>query len=199
MTLGGRSLERITCFKWGLIAHLEPPDSETRLAIVRSKAARRGLSLPENVTQFLAAKVTGNVRELEGALVTLVGYASLTNRGIDLELAHEVFHDLGAEAKGVSLDDMLPVVARHFQVKVPELKSRHKARSVAFPRQVCMYLARELTSLSLEDIGWYFGGRDHTTVLYAHEKVRQLASQDASLRQTLDRIAADLGRTLRSS
>jgi len=186
-------------FKWGLIAHLEPPDFETRFAIVQNKAARRGVAVPEGVARFLATEVTDNVRELEGALVTLIGYASLTNRRIDLTLAHEVFHDLGSEAKSISLDDMLPVVARHFQVKVAELKSRQKARSVAFPRQVCMYLARELTHLSLEDVGWYFGGRDHTTVLYAYEKVRQQAAQDASLRQTLERIAADLGRTLRSS
>jgi len=162
----------VSRFKWGLVAEIEPPCFETRVAILHSKAERIGLVLPDNVSKFIAENVENNVRELEGSLTRIQAMATLTNRPIDLGLAHEIMGpDLRARNRPIHMDHILKVITSHYGVKLAELQSKRRTQSVVFPRQVAMFLARHLTSLSLEEVGGYFGGKDHSTVLYSVEKI----------------------------
>ncbi|MFQ5749969.1 MAG: helix-turn-helix domain-containing protein, partial [Planctomycetota bacterium] len=168
---------------------IQAPDFETRVAILQHKAEGQALELSEEVSQFIAQNVENNVRELEGALTRVHALASLSGRPISLSLAREA---LGAEIRqrfrAVGIDDILAVVTGHFGVKVSDLQSKRRTQSIVFPRQVAMFLARRMTQLSLEEIGGYFGGRDHTTVLYAIERVEKRRQVDGDLGSVLGEL-----------
>ena len=182
----------VSRFKWGLVGKLDRPSYETRVAIIKSKARLRYYELPEDVVHFVAENVTSNVREIEGAIVRLVGYASLAGRNLTLDFAREILKDSTARTEIIRVEDIIRVAADLYAVKVADLQSKKRTKSIAFPRQVCMFLARELTDLPLVEIGGYFGGRDHTTVIHAVEKIKKLSASDGQLRDRLERIKEGL-------
>ena len=158
----------ISRFNWGLVARIERPCYETRIAILQKKARMRGLQLPEDVICYVAATVENNTRELEGAVTKLQGMAMLQEGRIDLELARAALGDTTPpDIRRITIQQILDVVTKYFNVRLSDLQSKKRHRSVALPRQICMFLARRHTRYSLEEIGGYFGGRDHTTVLHA--------------------------------
>ncbi len=162
-------------FEWGLIADIQPPDLETKVAILRKKAEVDGVKLPDEVTLYVASKVKSNIRELEGCLVRLTAYASLVGRPIDLELATECLKDLISEHRhAVTVESIQKAVADYYGLKVTQLKTRNNAKEVALPRHVAMYLSKELTGCSLPDIGRRFGGKHHSTVIHAVRKISML-------------------------
>ncbi len=180
-------------FEWGLIADIQPPDLETKVAILRKMAARRQWDLPSDVALYLAGQVKSNIRELEGCLITLMASASLRHEQPSLKLAREVLRMLlPAEPEPVSLDAIIRVVARRFDLKVSEIKSKTNSRHIAFPRQVAMYLGKKLAGKSLPQIGQAFGGKHHTTVLHAVRKIENLAATDPALQKMLTDIEEEL-------
>ena len=185
----------VSRFRWGLVERLERPETETRMAILRHKADAVGLALPGDVVEYIAANVRDNVREIEGALASVRTRSELERRPVDLALARSALEaTLARERPVVGLDRIVEVVGAHYGVKAGDLKSSKRTKSVSFPRQVVMHTARRVTTLSLEEIGDYFGGRDHTTVLYAVQKVDAVLQRDDDLRSTVntlvDRILA---------
>ena len=174
---------------WGLVADLHPTTYELRLGILQAKADQQKASIPTKVLEFLAHKISANVRELEGALTRLVAHAELVHRPITLESAQELLADLlRASDRRVTIDDIQKRVAAHFNVKVSDMSSSRRARSVARPRQVAMYLAKQLTSRSLPEIGRKFGGRDHTTVMHAVKRVEELVATDGTMAEDVDML-----------
>ncbi len=168
-------------FGWGLTVAIEPPELETRVAILMSKAAQSGISLPEEVAFFIAQRIRSNVRELEGALRRVIANSHFTGRPIDLDFAREALRDLLAlQEKLVTIDNIQKTVAEYFKIRVADLLSKRRSRSITRPRQIAMSLAKELTNHSLPEIGDAFGGRDHTTVLHACRKIAEL--REAELR-----------------
>jgi chromosomal replication initiator protein len=166
-------------FEWGLIADIQPPDIETKVAILRKKAEAERVEMPENVALFIASKVRTNIRELEGSLIRLIAYASLTGRDIDLPLAQEVLKDLlHTEEKPITIEMIQKFVADHYNVKLTELKAKNNSKSVAEPRQIAMYLTKALTDASLPEIGKAFGGKHHSTVIHSIRKVDGLRKKD---------------------
>jgi chromosomal replication initiator protein len=167
-------------FEWGLIADIQPPDIETKVAILRKKAAAERVDIPENVALFIASKVRTNIRELEGSLIRLIAYASLTGRDIDLSLTQEVLRDLlQAADKPITMEMIQKFVADHYNIKLTELKARNNSKAVAFPRQVAMYLTKTLTPASLPAIGKGFGGKHHSTVIHSVRKIQGQRKADA--------------------
>ena len=176
-------------FEWGLIADLQPPDVETRIAILRKKSEDEGIALPEDVIQFLAGAMKSNIRELEGSLVRLGAYASLTGQIIALDMAKNVLRDLiGDKKKVVAMDDIQEAVCAQFHVKMSELKSRRRSKTLVHPRQIAMYLCRELTDASYPEIGRQFGGKDHTTIIHACRQVSKAKEADTTLHTTLETL-----------
>ena len=173
---------------WGLVADIHPTDYELRLGILQSKAERAGSKqVPQRVLEFLAHRITSNVRELEGALNRVVAYSSLVGRSITLETAQEVLQDLlRANDRRVTIEEIQKRVAEHFNIRLADMHSARRARAVARPRQVAMYLAKQLTSRSLPEIGRKFGGRDHTTVMHAVRKVEELRKLDSGFCEDVD-------------
>jgi chromosomal replication initiator protein len=166
-------------FEWGLIADIQAPDIETKVAILRKKAEAERVELPENVALFIASKVKTNIRELEGSLIRLIAYASLTGRDIDLPLAQETLRDLlHTEDKPITIEMIQKFVADHYNVKLAELKAKNNAKSVAVPRQIAMYLTKSLTRASLPEIGKEFGGKHHSTVIHSVRKIDGLRKRD---------------------
>src|SRR5687767_10309966 len=166
-------------FEWGLIDDIQPPDIETKVAIRRKKAEAERVILPENVALFIASKVRTNIRELEGSLIRLIAYASLTGRDFDLALAHEVLRDLlHTEEKPITIEMIQKFVADHYNVKLTEMKARNNSKSVAVPRQIAMYLTKTLTDASLPEIGKGFGGKHHSTVIHSVRKIDGLRKKD---------------------
>jgi chromosomal replication initiator protein len=166
-------------FEWGLIADIQPPDIETKVAILRKKAEAERVEIPENVSLFIASKVRTNIRELEGSLIRLIAYASLTGRDIDLTLAQETLKDLlHTEDKPITIEMIQKFVADHFNVKLTDLKAKNNAKSVAEPRQIAMYLTKALTKASLPEIGKEFGGKHHSTVIHSVRKIDGLRKRD---------------------
>jgi chromosomal replication initiator protein len=166
-------------FEWGLIADIQPPDIETKVAILRKKAEAERVEMPENVALFIASKVKTNIRELEGSLIRLIAYASLTGRDIDLPLAQEVLKDLlHTDDKPVTIEMIQKFVADHYNVKLAELKAKNNAKAVAVPRQIAMYLSKALTDASLPEIGKGFGGKHHSTVIHSVRKIDGLRKKD---------------------
>jgi len=172
---------------WGLVADVHPTTYELRLGILQSKAEQAGLRLPQRLMEFLAHKIVSNVRELEGALNRITAQMQLVGRDITLESAQEVLHDLlRANERRVTIDEIQKAVAEHFTIKMAEMTSSRRARIVARPRQVAMYLAKQLTSRSLPEIGRKFGGRDHTTVMHAVRKIEELSASDRALAEDVE-------------
>ncbi|HMC83854.1 MAG TPA: chromosomal replication initiator protein DnaA [Candidatus Polarisedimenticolia bacterium] len=166
-------------FEWGLIADIQPPDIETKVAILRKKAEAERVEIPENVALFIASKVRTNIRELEGSLIRLIAYASLTGRDIDLSLAQETLKDLlHTEDKGITIEMIQKFVADHYNVKLTDLKAKNNAKSVVVPRQIAMYLTKTLTGASLPEIGKEFGGKHHSTVIHSVSKIDDLRKKD---------------------
>lgn len=183
----------VTRFKWGLVAKIEPPEFETRVAIVHKKAELLKREIPQDVVEYVAGRVTSSIRELEGAVVRVLGVAELTNQPLSVKLARETLEDAGFSAPRVSISDIQATVAHRFHVKVADLQGKRRLKSVAFPRQICMYLVKKMTSLSLVEIGGHFGGRDHTTVLYAVEKIKKALVEDAALAEMIASLRRDIG------
>jgi chromosomal replication initiator protein len=183
-------------FEWGLIADIQPPDLETRIAILRKKAEHEGIAVPDEVAEFIAQRIPTNIRELEGALVRVVAYASLTRSPVSVDLASDVLRDLlpPTRARVVTIPAIQQVVAEFFGIRVEEMRAKRRTKGVAFPRQVAMFVARELTDASLPRIGEEFGGRDHTTVMHACQRVRETLRRDAHLAASLKRLMDDLHR-----
>jgi chromosomal replication initiator protein len=177
----------VSRFRWGLVTEIEPPCYETRMAILKRKSREKGREIPDDVARLLSERIDSNIRELEGAVTKLIGYSNVSGAAITPELAREVLRDLFAKRKGQpSMDDIIEIVVEHYGVKLSELQSRKRTNAIAHPRQIAMYLARQITRHSLEEIGGYFGGRDHSTVLYAVEKVAESGRQDAAVQEMLD-------------
>jgi len=167
-------------FEWGLIADIQPPDLETKVAILKRKAEAEAVPLPDDVAIYIAGKIKSNIRELEGSLIRLIAYASLTGREISLSLAQEVLKKvLGHEERAVTIDQIQKFVSEFYQLKLTELKSRNNAKSVAMPRQIAMYLCKALTNASLPEIGKSFGGKHHSTVIHSIRKIEVLRQKDA--------------------
>jgi chromosomal replication initiator protein len=167
---------------WGLVADLHPTTYELRLGILQSKAEQSSIPIPQKVMEFLAHRITANVRELEGALNRIEAHRQLVRRDITLESAQEVLHDmLRSSERRVTIDEIQRRVAEHFNIRLGEMTSERRARAVARPRQIAMYLAKQLTQRSLPEIGRKFGGRDHTTVIHAVRKIEELKHSDPAL------------------
>jgi len=182
-------------FKWGLVARIDAPGFETRVAILRHKAQLHGRVLPDDVLQFIAEHIDTNIRDLECAITKIVAFASLVNKPIDLDLAQQALRDtVHHAATALTLDDVVRPVTQEFRVKLSDLQSKRRTKSITYPRQIAMYLARTLTRHSLQEIGRYFGGRDHTTVMHACDKIERLRKEDPSVDATLDRLADQLRR-----
>ena len=181
-------------FEWGLIADIQAPDFETRMAILKKKADVEKLNVPNEVMVYIATKIKSNIRELEGALIRIVAYSSLTNREITVDLATEALKDIisNKQNKSITIDLIQDVVAAYFNLRVEDLKSQRRTRNVAYPRQIAMYLSRKLTDMSLPKIGEEFGGRDHTTVIHAYEKISESLNNDESLENTINDITKKL-------
>jgi len=179
---------------WGLVADIHPTTYELRLSILEAKADRMGLRLPQKIMEFLAHKITSNVRELEGALNRLGAHAQLVRRDLTLDNAQELLRDLlRANERRVTIDEIQRRVAEHFNIKLLEMTSSRRARVVARPRQVAMYLAKQLTQRSLPEIGRKFGGRDHTTVMHGVRKIEELMLSDRALAEDVDVLQRMLG------
>jgi len=180
-------------FNWGLVARLESPEYETRVAIVKKKARLSGHEIPDDVVEYIADSATSSIRELEGAVTCVLGVSALTNSALSVDLARETLKDsLPQKHLLVRLSDITDTVASQFDVKETELQGKRRLKSIVLPRQICMFLARKLTSLSLQEIGAHFGGRDHTTVLHSVDKVEREISKNLALSQIIE----DIKRTL---
>jgi chromosomal replication initiator protein len=173
-------------FEWGLIADIQPPDLETKVAILRRKADLEKVDLPDEVALFIASQVKSNIRELEGRLNRVIAFASLTAKPITLELTKETLKDILADGnRRVLASEIIKHVARHYGLKVNEIKSRNNSKQIAFPRQVAMYLCKQLTDLSYPEIGKQFNDKHHSTVMYSVEKIEALRGEDPDLDRTI--------------
>jgi chromosomal replication initiator protein len=174
-------------FEWGLIADIQPPDFETRVAILKKKAALERVRLADDVAYLIASRVKSNIRELEGSLTRMIAFCALTGREMSVELAQEVLGELwGEEEKIITIEQIQRKVAEAYGLKLADLKAKNRTKAIAFPRQIAMYLARQLTHASLSEIGRAFGGKDHTTVLHAVDKIQVLLQEDPKLRKAID-------------
>lgn len=173
-------------FEWGLIADIQPPDLETKIAILTKKAERHNVSLPDNVALYIASKIKSNIRELEGALVRLVAYASLRETEITLALAQDTLSEiLHSDEKAITIEMIQKTIADYYGMRVQDLKSKNNSKSVAMPRQVCMYLSKKITGMSLPQIGREFGNKHHTTVLHSINKIELNRQTDRELNRLL--------------
>lgn len=177
-------------FEWGLITDIQPPDLETRIAILRKKAMVENITIPNEIMVYIASRIDNNIRELEGALIRVTAFASLRKEPLTLDMATEALKGLLADDAGrpVTIDKIKEIVASYFRIKLDELIAKKRTRNVAYPRQIAMYLARDLTDSSLPRIGEVFGGRDHTTVIHACEKITKERNEDAKLDQTIKEL-----------
>jgi len=161
-------------FEWGLIADIQPPDLETKIAILRKKAEADGVVVPDDVALFIATNSKSNIRELEGSLIRVIAYASMSGRELTLDLATETLQDLlVVESPAITVESIQKLVSNHYNLKVTELKSKNNSQSIAFPRQVAMYLCKRMTESSLPEIGRRFGGKHHSTVIHAIQKIEK--------------------------
>jgi len=179
----------ISRFNWGLVTRIDPPSYETRVAIVQKKAHLRGLNICDEIAEYIARKLHANIRELEGALTTIYAVATTTDKVIDLELAQIALEgQIKAAVRHISITDIIEVVTSHFDVRLADLQSKKRSQSITEPRQICMYLARNLTKHSLEEIGGHLGGRDHTTVMHACSKISQAEKSDPQMHTLLGEL-----------
>ncbi len=177
-------------FEWGLITDIQPPDLETRIAILRKKARAENLDIPNEAMNYIANQIDTNIRELEGALIRVVAYSSLINADITSHLAAEALKDIipSSRPKIITIPDIQAIVGEFYGLKLEEFKARKRTKAIAFPRQIAMYLSRELTEFSLPKIGEAFGGRDHTTVIHAHEKISRQVKEDPELYKIIQNL-----------
>lgn len=181
-------------FEWGLIADVQPPDYETRIAILKKKAERDNLTVPDDVMAYIAKNIASNIRELEGALTRIVAFATLTNQDISIALAENSLKDIFSENSATPLTPELiqQVVAEYYNIRVEDIQGSKKPKNIAFPRQVSMYLCRKLLDISLPKIGESFGGRDHTTVIYAISKIEKQLESDKGLQKTVHALEKEI-------
>jgi len=186
----------VSRFEWGLVTDLQPPDVETRLAILRKKEKVMGVELPEDIINFLAQRIRTNIRRLEGALIRVTSFASLTGKKLSIEvvegLLREILHEEGRFT--ISIDVIQKKVAEHYDIRLADMTSKRRPENIAFPRQVAMYLSRQMTESSLNTIGEAFGGRDHGTVLHACRLVKDRMQIDANVRQVVSYLEKQLMR-----
>ena len=181
----------VSRFEWGLVTDIQPPDLETRIAILQNKAKMDHINVPAEVLRYIATYITSNIRELEGALITVFAYSKLTDQKINLTMVENVLRDLiGSEKiKPITVEQIQRAVAEHFDVRIADIRGKSRQKQIVLPRQLAMYMCKTLIpSLSLSDIGEHFGGRDHTTVIYACEKMSQSAGNDRTVRQTIEQL-----------
>lgn len=181
-------------FEWGLIADIQPPETETKVAIIKKKAQENNISIPDNVAHYIASKVESNIRELEGYLIRIGAYMSLTGREIDMDLTKGVLEKLlGHEGiKEITMDEIIKAVANKFNVKKTDIKSQKRNKTFVLPRQIAMYLSRKITNLSYPDIGSEIGGKDHSTVIYANNKIKKLIENDIKTSNLIKEIEGSL-------
>ena len=181
-------------FEWGLIADIQPPDLETKVAILKKKAGAEAVPLPDDVALYIGGRIKSNVRELEGSLIRLIAYASLTGLEISLSLAKEVLRDLIDRRDDVVTIDMVQkFVANHYELKVADLKSRNNSKAIALPRQIAMYLAKSLTGASLPQIGKSFGGKHHSTVIHSIRKIDERCKRDRDFHTLINSFLESFG------
>ena len=180
-------------FEWGLIADIQSPDLETKIAILKRKAESEGVFLPDDVAIYIAGRIKSNIRELEGSLIRLLAYASLTGSELTMSLAQDVLRDvLRQEERAVTIDMIQKFVADYYQLKMTELKSRNNSKSVAMPRQVAMYLCKALTNASLPEIGKSFGGKHHSTVIHSIRKVEEMRQRDQAFNSLVNTLTESI-------
>lgn len=176
-------------FEWGLIADIQPPDIETKVAILKKKAETEGIPLPDAVALYMASRIKSNIRELEGSLIRLIAYASLQGRGLSMELAQEVLRNvIDHDDRAVTIEQIQKFVADYYQLKLVDLKSRNNSKSIAMPRQVAMYLCKRLTHASLPEIGRSFGGKHHSTVIHSIKKVEEMRKRDGNFNTLINNL-----------
>ncbi len=181
-------------FEWGLIADIQPPDLETKVAILQKKAESEQVVLPTDVALFIASNIRSNVRELEGALIRLTAYASLTGAEVNLQVAQEVLKNLiDSQVRKVTIESIQKAVSEQFGLRLTEIKAKNNSRVIVFPRQIAMYLAKQLTDASLPEIGRQFGGKHHTTVLHSVDKIETQRKTDKDLNRVLNKLTESLG------
>ena len=187
----------VSRFNWGLVIEIEPPCYETRMAILKRKCRERGGDLPDEVAQTLAERLDSNIRELEGSVNKLLGFSKLMGEPITIELARRCLQDVFTVRTGpISMDDVAGVVTKHFDVRLSDLQSKKRTQAIAWPRQLAMYLSRRITKRSLKDIGGFYGGRDHSTVLHAVKKIEVAVTEDAALQDLVADLELRLKRSL---
>jgi chromosomal replication initiator protein len=183
----------VSRFEWGLVTDIQPPDFETRMAILKKKSGRDSIVLPDDVYYFLAEKIKSNIRELEGALIRVVAYAKLIGKEITVDMVKEVLKDMIREGeKKITIDMIQKRVCEYFDIKISDMKVKKRSRGIAYPRQIAMYLARQLTDYSLPEIGEYFGGRDHTTVMHAFDKIQNDLKIKKGLPELIDKVTENI-------
>lgn len=174
-------------FEWGLIADIQPPDLETKIAILKKKAEAEAVPLPDAVAIYIAGRIKSNIRELEGSLIRLIAYASLTGRELSVDLAQEVLRNIrDHDVKAITIDLIQKFVSDYYQLKLTELKSRNNSKSVAMPRQIAMYLCKNLTRASLPEIGRSFGGKHHSTVIHSIRKIEAMRKHDGDFNKLIN-------------
>jgi chromosomal replication initiator protein len=179
----------ISRFNWGLVARIDPPSYETRIAIVQKKAHLRGLEINDEIAEYIARQAQANIRELEGALTTIYALATTLHEPVTVELAQTALEgQIKLATRHISISDIIEVVTQHFDVRLTDLQSKRRSQSITLPRQICMYLARGLTKHSLEEIGGHLGGRDHTTVMHACNKIAEAEGADPQMRALLSEL-----------
>jgi len=181
-------------FEWGLIADIQPPDLETKVAILQKKAEQEKVTLPTDVALYVASNIRSNVRELEGALIRLVAHSSLIGAEITLPYAQQVLKNfIDSQARKVTIESIQKMVAEQFGLRLVEIKAKNNSRAIVYPRQVAMYLAKHMTEASLPEIGRQFGGKHHTTVLHSVEKIEELRKNDKDLNRLINKLTEQLG------
>ena len=193
--MGALTDRLISRFEWGVVADIQPPDLETRIAILRKKAEMERLHVPDDVILFVASQVKSNIRELEGSLIRIVAFSSLTGTPLTVDTARATLRDILKHEEAqrpITIDSIQEIVARHFNLETRELKSKRRTDAIAWPRQIAMYLARTLTELSTTEIGENFGGKDHTTVLHACEKVKHKLAESPFISSLVNKITQEI-------
>lgn len=183
----------VSRFEWGLVTDIQPPDLETRIAILKKKSEKETIQVPNEVLFYIAEKIKSNIRELEGALIRVVAYAKLNNVNITLDITKDVLKDMVLEEeKKITIELIQKKVAEYFDIRLSDMKAKKRSKIVAYPRQIAMYLARELTTHSLPEIGEQFGGRDHTTVLHAYEKIHSELTTNPTIKGLLNKLVFEI-------
>jgi len=193
--MGALQERLISRFEWGVVADVQPPDLETRIAILRKKAELEKIFVPEDVILFVASQVKSNIRELEGALIRIAAFASLMSAPLTVDAVRSTLKDILKKEdvdRPISIEIIQEVVAKHFNLEIKELKSKKRTDAIAWPRQITMYLARTLTDLSTTEIGNFFGGKDHTTVLHACEKVKAKLAESPFVSSLVNKITQEI-------